>query len=336
MMKRNLLLRAAMLAGVMLSFWGASAASADELKPAWPEIEMRLRFFEGSRLTKSDPVKVVTSSFLRHTISASVKADDQVPEEKKLREIFNLKDVRMLTESSLKWNGASEQDFSIFSLDSKEYAVLVHRPAVSPSPHTAMYLYTFRIEVLEQNKGSKISLLDSEFKMEGDALTYFGFEDAAGNPYFISLKIIKARVPSDGQSLSPFLGGVEAGVKGGVSGGVKDNEDAKAAREIADAIKAGRPVPIIGLLKPPKLVKMVSPAYPEVAKQAKVSGMVILEAHTGVDGRVKEVKILRSIPLLDQAAIDSVKQWVYEPCVIEGKAREVYFTVTVSFRPKEQ
>ncbi|MBN2207069.1 MAG: TonB family protein, partial [Candidatus Aminicenantes bacterium] len=51
-------------------------------------------------------------------------------------------------------------------------------------------------------------------------------------------------------------------------------------------------------------------------------------------GRVIRWKVLRSIPLLDQAAIDAVKQWVYEPMVINGKPRGVIFTVTVRFQLK--
>jgi len=59
-----------------------------------------------------------------------------------------------------------------------------------------------------------------------------------------------------------------------------------------------------------------------------------LEAQTDKDGRVVNVKVLRSIPLLDQAAIDSVRQWVYEPAIIEGKPRGILFTVTVRFTLK--
>jgi len=62
--------------------------------------------------------------------------------------------------------------------------------------------------------------------------------------------------------------------------------------------------------------------------------VVIIEATTDMYGRVASVKILRSIPLLDQAAVDAVRQWVYEPMVINGKPRGVIFTVTVTFKLK--
>ena len=69
----------------------------------------------------------------------------------------------------------------------------------------------------------------------------------------------------------------------------------------------------------------------EAAKKAGVEGAVILEPTTDIYGRVRDIKVLRSIPLLDQAAIDAVRQWVYEPPVVDGKPISVTFTVTVRF-----
>jgi protein TonB len=60
--------------------------------------------------------------------------------------------------------------------------------------------------------------------------------------------------------------------------------------------------------------------------------VVIIEAVTDIYGRVQHVKVLRSIPLLDQAAVDAVRQWVYEPMIINGRPRGVIFTVTVTFK----
>jgi protein TonB len=78
----------------------------------------------------------------------------------------------------------------------------------------------------------------------------------------------------------------------------------------------------------------VDPPYPELARQARVEGVVIVEAITDVYGRVQTVRVLRSIPLLDQSAIDAVRQWLYEPMLINGKPRGVIFTVTVTFKLK--
>jgi TonB family protein len=99
------------------------------------------------------------------------------------------------------------------------------------------------------------------------------------------------------------------------------------------AKQAGKadPVKAVGDIKPPKLLKSVSPVYPEKPRKEGIEGTVILEATADAKGLVENVKVVRSVPALDQAAIDAVKQWVYEPMLIDGKARPVVFTVTVRF-----
>jgi protein TonB len=89
-----------------------------------------------------------------------------------------------------------------------------------------------------------------------------------------------------------------------------------------------------GDVKPPKLIKEVAPVYPEVARLAEVQGVVILSVKADETGKIVDAMVLRSIPLLDQAAIDAVRQWVYEPMIINGKAVSVVFTVTVRFQLK--
>ncbi|MGZ5496645.1 MAG: energy transducer TonB, partial [Candidatus Aminicenantales bacterium] len=83
-----------------------------------------------------------------------------------------------------------------------------------------------------------------------------------------------------------------------------------------------------------KLIKEVAPVYPEVARLAEVQGVVILSVKADETGKIVDAMVLRSIPLLDQAAIDAVRQWVYEPMIINGKAVSVVFTVTVRFQLK--
>ncbi|MBN1273237.1 MAG: M56 family metallopeptidase [Candidatus Aminicenantes bacterium] len=84
-------------------------------------------------------------------------------------------------------------------------------------------------------------------------------------------------------------------------------------------------------IKPPKLLKSVDPVYPKEARKAGIEGVVILEATTDIHGQVENVKVLRSTPELDQASIDAVKQWVYEPMLIDGEPQGVTFTVTCRF-----
>ncbi|NOR53737.1 MAG: TonB family protein [Candidatus Aminicenantes bacterium] len=94
------------------------------------------------------------------------------------------------------------------------------------------------------------------------------------------------------------------------------------------------PVRAVGDIKPPKLIKEVKPVYPKAARKAGIKGIVIIEVTTDVYGRVIDTKILKSIPDLDQAAMDAVKQWVYEPMIIDEKPRGVIFVVTVTFNLK--
>jgi protein TonB len=63
-----------------------------------------------------------------------------------------------------------------------------------------------------------------------------------------------------------------------------------------------------------------------------VQGVVILECTVGTDGKVTDVRVLRGIPLLTEAAMDAVRQWVYEPTVLNGIPVPVIMTVTVNFK----
>ena len=73
------------------------------------------------------------------------------------------------------------------------------------------------------------------------------------------------------------------------------------------------------------------PQYPPIAQSARVQGIVIIEATIGPNGRVQEAKVLRSIPLLDQAALDAVRQWEFTPTLLNGVPVPVIMTVTVQF-----
>ena len=91
------------------------------------------------------------------------------------------------------------------------------------------------------------------------------------------------------------------------------------------------PLRVGGDIKEPRKTRNVPPVYPKIAQAAKVSGMVILEATITKEGDVRDVKVLRSIAMLDQAAIDAVRQWKYTPPLLNGVPVEVIMTVTVNF-----
>jgi len=81
-----------------------------------------------------------------------------------------------------------------------------------------------------------------------------------------------------------------------------------------------------------RLIRKLGPSYPALAKTARVSGTVLLEAVVGTDGRVREVKVLAGSPLLARAAADAVAQWVYEPSRLNGELIEIIANIAVTFK----
>ena len=99
------------------------------------------------------------------------------------------------------------------------------------------------------------------------------------------------------------------------------------AAEVAtrEAVRVG------GNIKAPMKIHDVKPVYPPVAHDARVSGVVIVEALIDQTGSVAEARVLRSIPLLDQAALEAVKKWKFVPTLMNGAPINVVMTVTVNF-----
>jgi protein TonB len=86
-----------------------------------------------------------------------------------------------------------------------------------------------------------------------------------------------------------------------------------------------------GIRTPEKIVH-VAPLYPSLARASRVQGMVIIEATIDSRGHVESVRILRSVALLDQAALDAVRQWTFTPTLLNGVAVPIIMTVTVNFK----
>ena len=86
-----------------------------------------------------------------------------------------------------------------------------------------------------------------------------------------------------------------------------------------------------GNIKAPQQIKKVNPVYPPLAQQVRIAGVVILEALIGTDGKVRQLKVLRSVPFLDGAATEAVRQWEYTPTLINGTPTPIIMTVTVTF-----
>ncbi len=93
-----------------------------------------------------------------------------------------------------------------------------------------------------------------------------------------------------------------------------------------------QPIRISRGIQAPTRIKDVAPEYPEIARRARVQGVVILEAVIGTDGRVERARVLRSVPLLDQAALNAVQSWEYTPTLLDGRPVPIIMTVTVNFK----
>ena len=91
------------------------------------------------------------------------------------------------------------------------------------------------------------------------------------------------------------------------------------------------PVPVGGDIRAPQKTVHVDPIYPAIAIQGRVEGLVILETIIDVSGNVRGLRVLRSVPLLDKAAMDAVREWKYEPTLLNGQPVPIVMTVTVRF-----
>jgi protein TonB len=86
----------------------------------------------------------------------------------------------------------------------------------------------------------------------------------------------------------------------------------------------------------PRKIRDVAPEYPVLARSTGAHGVVVIEATIDVDGNVVETRVLRSVSLLDAAAVDAVRHWKYTPARLNGAPVSVLVTVTVNFVLGEQ
>jgi periplasmic protein TonB len=88
----------------------------------------------------------------------------------------------------------------------------------------------------------------------------------------------------------------------------------------------------ISVVHPARLLHRVEPIYPPMARTARISGTVELTGVIATDGRIRELRVSSGHPFLAQAALEAVRQWVYEPTVLNGEPVEVIAPITVHFR----
>lgn len=132
----------------------------------------------------------------------------------------------------------------------------------------------------------------------------------------------------------PAMAGVTGGVAGGVPGGQMGG--------VIGGIISSTPVAVPKVATPQKvrvsqgvseglLLHKITPAYPPLAKQARIQGSVVLQATIGKDGAIQNLRVISGHPMLTQSALDAVRQWKYKPYLLNGEAVEVETTVQVNF-----
>jgi protein TonB len=120
-------------------------------------------------------------------------------------------------------------------------------------------------------------------------------------------------------------GGQAGGVLGGIIGGVVGSNLPPPPKATPQRIRQG------GNVQQAKLINQVRPVYPPLARQARISGTVRLQAIIAKDGTIMQLEMLSGHPLLVQAALDAVRQWRYQPTLLNGEPVEVVTTVDVVF-----
>jgi protein TonB len=92
-----------------------------------------------------------------------------------------------------------------------------------------------------------------------------------------------------------------------------------------------KPIKVGGLIQAPRRIVSVAPIYPTAAQQARIDGAVTIEALIGEDGKVRNATVIRGKPMLSEAALAAVRQWVFTPTRLNGEPVAVIMTVTVVF-----
>ena len=141
------------------------------------------------------------------------------------------------------------------------------------------------------------------------------------------------RISSDSSWPSGTIGEPQGlpGVPHGTGAAGLSGEGRRGVSSERDTAGDTKPLKIGGNIRAPQRLSATPPVYPPIAQAAHVQGQVIVEALIDQTGRVGDVRVLRSVPLLDAAAVDAVRTWRYAPTLLNGVPVPVLLTVTVSF-----
>jgi len=154
-----------------------------------------------------------------------------------------------------------------------------------------------------------------------------------------SLLVAPPEVPRGIDRGGPVPVPEESGCPACVPGGTGDMASANFLPESVGVTPIVVPPPPVPVARPPRVSRMmegnlvhkVQPAYPPLARAARIQGSVVLRAIISRAGTIENLQVLSGHPLLVQAAIDAVRQWRYRPYNLNGEPVEVETQVTVNF-----
>ncbi len=126
-------------------------------------------------------------------------------------------------------------------------------------------------------------------------------------------------------------GGVGGGVLGGVIGSIPNAAPPPPPPPAAKPKPPSEPIRVGGNVQAAKLVRQPKPAYPQLAKQARIQGTVKFNAIIAKSGAIQNLQLVSGHPLLVPAATEAVKQWVYQPTLLNGEPVEVITQIDVNF-----
>jgi protein TonB len=127
-------------------------------------------------------------------------------------------------------------------------------------------------------------------------------------------------------------GGVPGGQMGGVIGGVLGGIPGTVKPLVAPAAHSKAPVRVGGRVRRPQVIRQVTPRYPALARDAHISGEVVIDAVLDEHGNVTEMKVLSGPPLFYSAALEALREWKYEPTYLNDEPISVQLLVTITFR----
>jgi protein TonB len=144
------------------------------------------------------------------------------------------------------------------------------------------------------------------------------------------IQMLKEDEPPPSAGPAGVVGGVPGGVPGGAMGGVLGSVMSSVPTAVPKVATPTR-VRVSQGVSQGLLVHKVTPQYPPLAKQARIQGVVVLQALIGKDGSIQNLHVVSGHPMLTNAALEAVKEWKYKPYFLNGEPVEVETTINVNF-----